>query len=353
MTINISVIIATYNSEKTLPLVLKALRQQTFPQDKLEVLLLDGGSTDKTRKIGKEFGCTIINNPRTEPVYAKFLGYKKAKGKYIVYLDHDEVLENKNSLKDRMECLEKEKDVQTALVSGYVNPEGYPFINEYINEFGDPFSCFIYRLSKSASFFLPSMNTKYKRVKDTKMYSIFSLKSVTKMPIIELCAAGTMTNKEYMQKEFPETLKKPDLIPHFFYLLLEKCPTVAIAKNDTILHYSSDTLKKYLNKIRWRVKNNIYHVSDMGMSGFTGRNRYNPFLTQQKKYLFLPYVYFIAPLFLDTLYLMITRKKVGYWLHAPLSIFTANLIVYHTIHKFFGSTQVLKSYDESKIVSAK
>lgn len=346
----ISVVIATYNSEKTLPLVLTALREQTVPQKSIEVLLLDGGSTDSTKMIGKDFGCTIINNPRTEPVYAKFLGYKKAKGKYIVYLDHDEVLENKNSLKHRMECLEKEKYVQTALISGYRNPKGYPFINEYINEFGDPFSCFIYRLSKSATFFLPAMNDRYKRTKNTDRYSVFSLAQVKKMPIIELCAAGTMTNKEYMQKEFPETLKKPDLIPHFFYLLLEKSPYVAIAKHDTILHYSSDTLNKYLNKIRWRVKNNIYHVEDMGMSGFTGRNTYNSFATQQKKYLFLPYVYFLLPLLIDTIYLMITRKNMGYWLHTPLSIFTANLIVFHTIRKLLGKTQVLKSYDESKTV---
>ena len=349
----LSVIIATYNSEKTLPLVLSALKEQSIDKRKMEILLLDGGSKDSTKKIGREFGCQIINNPRTEPVYAKFLGYKKAKGKYIVYLDHDEVLQNPDSFKIRINCLEKEKDVKCVLVSGYRNPHGYPFINEYINEFGDPFSCFIYRLSKSADFFLSSMSKKYRIVKDTTKYTIFSLKDIKTMPIIELCAAATMTDKRYMQAEFPETMDRPDLIPHFFYLLLSKSPKVAITKEDTILHYSADTLGKYLNKIRWRVKNNIYHIKDMGMSGFTGRNTYNSFFMQQKKYLFLPYVYSFFPLFLDTVYLIYTRRNIGYILHIPLSLFTANLIVYHTFIKLLGRSQVLKSYDESKTVSIK
>ena len=346
----ISIIIATFNSEKTLSMVLESIKSQTFPKKNLELLILDGGSKDKTLSITKNYKCRVINNPKTEPVYAKFLGYLKAKGRYIVYLDHDEVIENPQSLELKYSIFLKEKNVKAVIGSGYKNPVGYPIINNYINEFGDPFSAFIYNLSKDSKYFLKHMSQKYKLVKQTKEYSVFDLNGIKQMPIIELCAAGSMFDANYMKKNFPQTLKNPSLIPHFFYLMNSKLSLIAITKNDALIHYSSDTLDKYLNKIRWRIKNNIYHASDMGKSGFTGREKYSNKIYQYKKFLFLPYVYTILFCFLDSIKLSITRKNIYYLIHLPLSLFSANQIVYHSISKLLGHRPQLKSYDEKKVL---
>jgi len=157
----ISIIIATFNSGKLLPLVFDALKKQTYPREKMEILVLDGGSSDNTLELAQKFGCIIINNPRTEPVYAKYLGYIYATGKYITYLDHDEVLENPNSLKLKVSILQKNTMVKVVIGSGYKNPVSINSINYYINEFGEPFSFFIYRFSKADSFFIPKMRKKY------------------------------------------------------------------------------------------------------------------------------------------------------------------------------------------------
>lgn len=348
----LSVIIATYNSEKTLPLVLSALKEQSIDKRKMEILLLDGGSKDGTKNIGREFGCKIINNPRTEPLHAKFLGYKKAKGQYILYLDHDEVLENRDSLKRRIDCLKSEKRVKSVLVSGYINPSGYPFINNYINEFGDPFSYFIYRLSKDARFFIDAMKKKYRVVKEKKEYIVFNLIHSKETPIIEICAGGSMFDAKYMKEKFPDTLKESTLIPHFFYLLNTTNSLIAISKNDTIMHYSSDTFNKYLNKLRWRVKNNIFHTDYMGQAGFTGRELYHSG-SYFKKYFFIPYVYTFIFCIYDAVSLSFSRRNFYYLLHIVLSIFTANLIVYHISRKVLGQVDILKSYDGSKVVSRK
>ena len=90
----VSIMIATFNSEKVLPRTLDAIRAQTYPQDKLEILAIDGGSTDSTLEIAKNLGCKIIDNPKTEPTYAKWLGFSKCTGKYLITIDHDEVMEN-------------------------------------------------------------------------------------------------------------------------------------------------------------------------------------------------------------------------------------------------------------------
>src|SRR3989344_3692276 len=102
-----SVIIPTYNSQDTLPLVLGAIKKQTYPQKKIEILVIDGDSTDRTVKIARKYRCRIINNPKIYQVYAKHLGYLRSKGRYIVHLDSDEVLENENSFKLKYRIFKK------------------------------------------------------------------------------------------------------------------------------------------------------------------------------------------------------------------------------------------------------
>lgn len=97
----ISVIIPVYNSEKFIKNSIKSLLNQSLK--KFEVIIIDDGSTDNTVNIIKSF-----NNPKIKifflkknygPATARNLGLKKAKGKYIFFLDSDDTIE-KNTLKN-------------------------------------------------------------------------------------------------------------------------------------------------------------------------------------------------------------------------------------------------------------
>ena len=98
----ISIVIATYNSMKTLPKVVDSLKKQTLSKKNFEIICVDGGSTDKTLDYIKEQELVLIYNPKKEPVYAKFLGFQNAKGKYLIYLDHDEEIQNIHSLEIKL-----------------------------------------------------------------------------------------------------------------------------------------------------------------------------------------------------------------------------------------------------------
>lgn len=340
----VTIIIATFNSEKKLPLVFESIRKQTFPKKQMEVLVVDGGSDDDTVKIAKKFGSRIINNNRTEPVYAKYLGYKKAKGRYVLYLDHDEVMANENSIKAKVAAFESDERIKAVISGGYINPPHYPFINNYINEFGDPFSFFIYKLPKTSGFFIKTMKMRYKLLQSRKDYLLFDLSNTQDLPIIELVAGASMLDVKYFKEEFPQIAKHYQHIPHLFYLLYQKLPYICMTKNDYIVHYSSDTLSGYLGKIRWRIKNNIYHKEGIGLSGFYGRDKFQPGYTRMKKYLFLPYSFSIVFPFWDAIYLCFSRKNWEYFLHVPLCIYTASLIVYHYILQVFGVRPRLRGY---------
>ena len=343
----VSIVIATFNSERTLPLVLDSIRKQTYPQHCIEILIIDGGSTDTTLVIARKFHCRVINNLKVEPLYAKYLGYCQARGKYITYIDHDEVIGNPESIVRKVAVFCDNQKVKAVVASGYSSPKGYHIINRYINEFGDAFSFFIYRLSKNGDFFLKTMRERYTVIRDEKYCTIVDLSSSQTIPLIELGAGGGMFDGDFFKQTFPEIKEHYHLIPHFLHLLRGNFPFLAIMKNDVLIHYSSDNFGGYIKKIIWRVKNNIFFKETIGASGFSGRENYQSSQVWLKKFIFLPYAFTLIGPTIDAIYLIITRRDVSYIIHIPLTIITASLIVYYSMLKTLGLKPRLTSYDGS------
>ncbi|WP_281544073.1 glycosyltransferase family 2 protein [Grimontia sp. SpTr1] len=347
----VTVVIATYNSMKMLPRTLDAIFSQNYPKDKLEILLVDGGSTDNTIQYGKERGCKVEHNPRTEPVFAKFVGFNEAKGELLVYLDHDEVYSHSNCLRDQVDCI-REYGVKTVISAGYLNPKEEHFINDYINEYGDPFSLFIYRISKSPEVFINDLREKYEVSLENDRYCSVDFGESKPLPLIELLAMGTMIDRTFFSEKFPNVVSVPENLPHLFYYLMSIETKIGICKDHSLYHYSSESIDKYLRKISWRVRNNIHHTDDVGAAGYLMREkmmakRSGKFGTV-KKYLFIPYSILVFPALLDSIYLILHRKKKAFLFHSPLCFYTASQILYHMGLKLLGKKPHLRSYDGKK-----
>jgi len=90
----VSVIVPCYNEERTIPLLLDAIKNQTYPGELIEVVISDAMSTDNTRKAitdyqknNKSLKIKVIDNPaRTIPAAVNG-AVDAAKGDYIVRLD--------------------------------------------------------------------------------------------------------------------------------------------------------------------------------------------------------------------------------------------------------------------------
>lgn len=340
----ISIIIVTRNSEKNLAKTLESIKKQTYPKNKLEVLIIDGGSTDKTRSIAKKFGYKLIDNPKIGFVPGKHLGYLVAKGEFLMYLDSDEELENPDSLKMKVLAFQSDKRIKAVTGNGYKNPKNFPWISHYLNEFGDPFSFFVYRSTMNQNFFLNQMAEKYPKVSENKNFVVFDFSSAKELPLLEFVEMGGIIDLNYFKKTFPQIKKDPTQIAHFLYLLKTKKALIAITKNDPIIHYSVDSFKKYLGKISWRVRNNIYNKDKLALSGFEGRNKYQSYSDKFKKYLFIPYSLSIIFPTLDALYLSLTRKDLIFLIHPFLCIYTTYLIVYYSLLNLLGIEPIARVY---------
>lgn len=351
----ISIIIATFNSGRTLGRTLQSITEQTIPKDQLEILIIDGGSKDDTLTIARDYRSTIIKNVMTEPLSAKYLGFLHARGRYMIGLDHDEVIADPRSLERRLGVFARDKRVKSLHSSGYITPVGSSPINSYVNEFGDPFSFFIYTLTKDYRYFIPSLRKKYAIVYENNDYLLIKTSiSEGRSPLMEVMAAGGMVDRTYIAKSLKRQAQNKELfLPHLHIHLLSLNPYIAVMKHDPLYHNSAESLKKYLKKLEWRVRNNIYFSKSSGSAGFLKREQFEAKNMNIKKYLFIPYsVSILLPLF-DCLWLSLTRRNIVYFIHLPLSIYTGLLIVYHYTRRALGFHPVLTSYDGSSKILMK
>ena len=89
--INISVIVTTKNEEKHIGDCLRSIKNQNYPRDKLEIIVVDNNSTDGTKAIASKFTSQVYNLGPERSAQRNY-GISKARGKYIVYLDADMTL---------------------------------------------------------------------------------------------------------------------------------------------------------------------------------------------------------------------------------------------------------------------
>ena len=112
----VTIVIASYNSGKTIKKALQSVKDQTYSN--WECLVVDGSSKDDTIEIVKEFS-TIDSRFRfiSEPdhgIYDAFnKGWKNAYGEWIYYLGSDDVIE-----REGISRLMSEEDNNFAILAG-------------------------------------------------------------------------------------------------------------------------------------------------------------------------------------------------------------------------------------------
>lgn len=146
----VSAILVTYNGERTLEDCLRLFFEQDYPKNKIEMIIADGGSTDKTLKIIKSYQekypkiINLINNPKKYKVGrggGADIASKKATGEFILMIDQDNLLVQKFWLKQMAEILMKNKTISCVQSLTLIPKEG-SIMDKYLGAIGieDPFA---------------------------------------------------------------------------------------------------------------------------------------------------------------------------------------------------------------------
>lgn len=107
----ISIIISCRNEEKFIGKCLDSILAQTYPKDKVEVLVVDGMSSDKTREvvatyIREHHFIRLLENKRKITPCAMNIGIKSSKGDVFILVNAHSILD-KNFLKNNIDYLNK------------------------------------------------------------------------------------------------------------------------------------------------------------------------------------------------------------------------------------------------------
>lgn len=145
----ITVILVTYNEEEYIEKSLYSLLSQNYPKDLYEIIIVDGGSTDKTfflaentvLEFEKQFKnlptVSYINNPKKILSAGWNLGIVNAKGEYVIRIDAHAVAQ-KDFLEKNMTTMKKVDAVCVGgrLITECVDGKGEMIKNVLSSSFG-------------------------------------------------------------------------------------------------------------------------------------------------------------------------------------------------------------------------
>lgn len=88
----ISVVIGVWNEEKFIRECLKSINNQTLSRKDYEIIVVDGGSTDRTVAIAKKYANVVLDSAYRPLGAARQAGLKKAKGRIVAFTDGDSMV---------------------------------------------------------------------------------------------------------------------------------------------------------------------------------------------------------------------------------------------------------------------
>ena len=153
----ISVVTATYNSTRTIKRCLESIRGQEYPQESIEIIIADGGSTDKTVEIAKRFGAKVIaiDPAKQNAEYNKSIGIKYARNELLAMIDHDNVLPHTHWLLKMVCPFTEHKNIVGVETLRYAYDPNESLLDRYFALFGtgDPFVWYLGRADRLSYIF--------------------------------------------------------------------------------------------------------------------------------------------------------------------------------------------------------
>jgi len=146
----VSILTYTYNGEKCIKECLASLFSQDYPIKKIEWIIADGGSKDKTVEIIQEYAkkhpkiIRFYESP-TEHSYAGNEGYsmfaRKVSNELVLFLEQEDILVQKDWLKNMVRVFVENKKI-SAVQSRIATPKKGSSVEKYLGAIGinDPFA---------------------------------------------------------------------------------------------------------------------------------------------------------------------------------------------------------------------
>lgn len=328
-----TIVMPTYNSERTIEKALKSIRDQKFDQNQIEILVIDGGSTDRTIEIAERFGAVIIPNEERVPEAAKRLGYQYAKGTWIIKQDSDEVYVTDSQLMRKKRFIEKNPDVYCLLSDKLLAGKKCGISCAYLNYCGDPFSYIVYNLRGS----IVSQNKRY-LLRKSKYGNVYRYQKGDPYPIGD--GGCTAFHIKKYREWFKERYDSQEYVNLSTQKIIDQTGLAGCIPDDNIYHYSKADLKTYLRKVRFKIHFNLNGTNALGYAAKAECDT----SYSRRKWVFVLYALSIVFPAVDAVRMARHNKDCSFLLHFMYTYYVLIVTAVEVLRKVFKKDKGNYSY---------
>jgi len=321
----ISIIIPTLNSGKILESCLKSIKIQQYKN--IEIIIADGGSVDDTLKIAKKYNCKIFKNSLQTSESGKAIGLKHTIGKYVAFIDSDNILPNTKWLSQMIYPLENDPKIIGSEPWEFTYRPDAGFIERYSSLIGanDPYA-YITGIYDRRNFITKSWTALNLVQKNYKKY--IKIKLEPNKPIPTIGANGTVFRFDFLKDNFNgDYLFDIDIITQALNKI-DKPLYFAKTKNGIIHTYCESSISKFYKKQMRRLKD-YYQFKHLRY--FNYQNTIS--LTNAK---FILYTILVFPMIYTTILGYIRKPDIAWFFHPIACIITLYCYVYVSILYLLG-----------------
>lgn len=236
----VSFIIAVLNEIARLPPVIESIREQAYPPDLVEIVVVDGLSQDGTQEYARNAGCVVVDNPRRLAEPGHLLGYAAATGDLLVIMAADNILHTPDFIRRIVEPFEDPRVF--AAVPRIVSTPQDNLSTRYINDFTDPFNHFLYGSAAAPITFGRTYRVKRK----TASYIVYDF-PVANPPLIAIAQGVTVRAAAPRREGWEED----DILP--IVDILRAGYDIAYVPGALIEHHTVEGLRNFVGKFGPRI----------------------------------------------------------------------------------------------------
>jgi glycosyltransferase involved in cell wall biosynthesis len=88
----VNAVITTKNEEKNVETCIKSILAQSYPEEKIEIIVVDNNSSDRTKELALKYTDKVFNKGPERSAQRNYGLLEKSTGEYLLYLDADMIL---------------------------------------------------------------------------------------------------------------------------------------------------------------------------------------------------------------------------------------------------------------------
>lgn len=244
---SITVPMISYNDESVLGDCLASIRNQDYDQNLIDILIVDGGSSDRTLEIAHKYGATIISRPelKDQPNIRGSIALQATQADLILFFSADNRFQENDALSEMVKTFENQEVVACeTLRYGYNKTD--PILSRYFALIGggDPIAVGLGKADRGP-YDKKSGWHSFGTAQDCgEYYKVKFAADISKIPTIG--ANGFLIKREMLDNmDYKENVAHIDMCVS---LIRKGYNTFAFIKNKHIIHYININLFSFLKR---------------------------------------------------------------------------------------------------------